>query len=134
MRFFQIFLAGLIICAPVTLAAQEVVSPQEFEAYAGGKTLYFSQHGQPYGAEQYLPGQKSIWQYSDGSCTHGVWFAEKARICFIYEGQSVPQCWKFLKKPEGFAARAEGAKARDDLKIIGRDTRPISCKGPNVGV
>jgi hypothetical protein len=114
--------------------AADILSPEDFETYADGKTLYFSQQGQPYGVEQYLPNRKAIWQYSDGTCTRGIWYAEGSQICFVYEGDGLPQCWHFLKKSDGFSARAVGREPGSDLDVIWRDERPISCKGPDIGV
>ncbi len=129
---FRLILALCLL--PTALLAEEVLSPEDFESYANGKTLYFAQQGQPYGVEQYLPGQQSIWQYADGTCTKGVWFARKQMICFIYEGDGEEQCWHFLQKGERFAARADGREPDADLEVIWKDERPISCKGPGVGV
>ena len=125
----------LIICFLTgTANAQDVLSLEEFESYADGKTLYFSQQGQPYGVEQYLPNRQTIWQYADGTCTKGIWYTRKELICFVYEGDGEEQCWHFLKKGEHFAARALGREPEADLNVIWRDDRPIACKGPNIGV
>lgn len=130
MRLLFIF----FLILPGTLNAADILSPEEFESYAAGKTLYFAQQGYPYGVEQYLPGQQSIWQYADGTCTKGIWYSRKNLICFVYENDGEEQCWHFLKKGEAFAARAEGREPEADLDVIWRDTRPIECKGPNIGV
>lgn len=111
------------------------MSPQEFEDYIEGKTLYFAQQGQPYGVEQYLPGRQSIWRYADGSCANGVWYARQEMICFVYEGDDSPeQCWRFLNKAGKFAARADGREPGADLDVIWRDSEPIACKAPDLGV
>jgi hypothetical protein len=125
--FCLCFLPGLAL-------AEEIMSPEDFQSYAEGKTLYFSQQGQPYGVEQYLPGQQSIWQYADGTCAYGIWYARKNFICFIYDGDGDAQCWHFLQKGEQFSARAAGREPDADLDVIWKDERPISCKGPGVGV
>jgi hypothetical protein len=123
----------LLSLMPAALIAQEVLSPEEFEAYSEGKTLYFALRGEPFGVEQYLPNRRAIWQYADGSCVKGYWYARRELICFIYDGDSRVQCWNFLKKGEGFAARSEGADPSDDLDVIRRDEKPITCLGPDVG-
>jgi hypothetical protein len=127
-------IVALLSFLPASLFAQDVLSPQEFETYAQGKTLYFAQQGQPYGVEQYLPGQQSIWQYADGSCVRGVWFARKELICFVYEGGETEQCWRFLLKGQRYAARADGREPAADLDVIWRDEDPIACKAPDLGV
>jgi hypothetical protein len=118
---------------PLPLAAQDILEPEEFETYAEGYTLYFSQQGTPYGVEQYLPNRESIWQFADGICKRGIWYTRKEQICFLYEGDSEAQCWHFLKKGETYAARAEGREPEADLDVIWKDDRPIECLGPDVG-
>lgn len=131
MRILRLLM--LLSLVPGNLLAEEVMSLEEFKSYAVGKTLYFAQQGQPYGVEQYLPGQQSVWQYADGTCAKGVWFSQKQMICFIYDGEGDEQCWRFLRKGEGFAARAIGREPEADLDVIWRDDRPIACKAPDVG-
>ncbi len=125
------FLLGLVV-TPV--AANEVLSPEYFENFAEGKTLFFDQAGRRYGVEQYLPGRQSIWQFADGTCKKGIWYARKELICFLYEGDDQEQCWQFLRKGPDLAARAEGNSPKDDLIVVGRNEAPISCRGPDVGV
>jgi hypothetical protein len=124
----------LFTLAATQLSAQEIVSPEKFKNYATGKTLYFAQKGTPFGVEQYLPGQNSIWQYSDGTCARGIWYARKEMICFLYEGDSREQCWRFLQDGEKYVARADGNEPADDLVVTGRDERDIQCKAPDLGV
>lgn len=123
-----------LLLIPAPLWADRVLTPQEFEAYANGKTLYFAQQGQPFGVEQYLPGRQSIWQFADGTCANGIWFARKNLICFVYDGDEVEQCWTFIDKDGTFAARALGREPEADLDVIWRDQAPISCKAPDLGV
>ncbi len=122
-----------LILSVTPAAAQDIISPQAFEDYAGGKTLYFAQQGSPYGVEQYLPGRQTIWQYADGDCVHGIWFTRGSLICFVYESEPNEQCWHFLKKGKTFAARALGREPAADLDVIWRDDRPIACPGPEIG-
>ena len=58
----------LFLFLPLTLNAEEVLTPEQFESYSSGKTLYFAEAGQPYGAEQYLPNRQSIWQLPSAYC------------------------------------------------------------------
>ncbi|NOX73642.1 MAG: hypothetical protein GXP03_08495 [Alphaproteobacteria bacterium] len=127
-------IATLLVLFTTPLLAQEVISPEKFRAYAEGKTLYFAQKGAPYGVEQYFPGQKSIWQYADGTCARGIWYARKELICFLYEGDNQEQCWRFLQDGERYAARADGNAPEDDLFVVGRDEKDILCKAPDLGV
>jgi len=119
---------------PGALQAQTPLGAAEFRRLAEGKTLYFANRGAPYGAEQYLTGQRSIWQYADGTCTDGVWFKKRDMICFTYEGEAGAQCWRFFTNKGRIIARADGATAGDDLTVTGRDSAPLQCKAPGVGV
>ena len=131
-RFARISLLLATFATP-TVAA-ELVPLDAFDAFASGKTLYYSQNGMPFGIERYLPGHKSIWQYADGTCVAGDYYARGDMICFLYEGDTQEQCWRFFKDGKTYSARAEGAQPQDDLSVMGRDQRPIPCKGPDVGV
>ena len=132
-KFVSVILLASLL-GPSAISAQEILSPEEFKSYAEGKTLYFSQQGQPFGVEQYLPGQHSIWQYKDGTCIQGIWYTRKTLICFVYEGDGQEQCWHFLQKGKRFAARAEGRESEADLEVVWRDDEPIQCKAPDLGV
>lgn len=134
-RLLVMILALLPIGAPRLAAQQDkvVISPRAFAAYVRGKTLYFAQQGQPYGAEQYLPGNRSIWRYADGQCSRGVWYVRDNQICFLYDGDSDVQCWLFLKTASGYAAHAVGREPESDLDVIWRDDRPLDCALPEPG-
>ncbi len=125
---------ALLLFVPIAAFSEEVLSVEQFQAFVQGKTVYYAQQGRPYGAEQYLPGQKTIWQYSDGTCSKGIWYVRKQLICFLYEGDSEEQCWQFLNKDGTFAARAAGREPEADLDVVWTDEQPIACKAPGIGV
>jgi len=134
-RLLVMILALLPAAAPSPAAQQgeAVLSPEAFDAYVRGKTLYFAQQGKPYGAEQYLPGNRSIWRYADGQCSRGRWYVRNRQICFLYEGERDEQCWLFLKKTAGYAARAVGREPEADLDVIWQDDRALDCALPEPG-
>ena len=113
--------------------AQEIVSPQEFEALSQGKTLYFTRDGELFGIEQFYKRRRSTWQFADGECDDGIWYPIGDLICFEYTKNPNPQCWTFLKTADGYAARAEGAPPELDLILRSVDQKPLDCKGPEVG-
>lgn len=130
------FVTGILILLAATsmLRAEESLSPGEFEKYVNGKTLTFSQHGMPYGIEQYFSDRSTIWSFSEGSCVRGQWYPQGGLICFIYEGGNTPQCWSFQSGDPGFTARIDGGNPANDLVVTSRTNNPIQCKGPDVGV
>lgn len=128
-RLLPLLLAFLPVAAP----AQTVVPPQVFEQMSTGKTLYFFRNGTFFGAEQYFPGRKSLWQYNGGECLEGNWFAQGDLLCFTYREDTRVQCWHFLEKSSGYVARGEGDPPELDLELGKVDTRPLNCPGPGFG-
>jgi len=126
---------GLLLLLAAPAAAQEVLTPGEFEALAEGRTLHFTYEGLPYGDEQYLPGRRSLWRYADGSCAEGVWWGEAERICFRYATDPEAQCWRFLPRPGGLAAeRVVGDTGTGFVvEMSHMDGTPLPCAGPYVG-
>jgi hypothetical protein len=133
----QTLLCQTLLCLALTaapLAAAEPLSPAEFEALATGKTLFFSWQGQPYGAEQYLPGRRVVWSFVGDECQTGRWYAEQGLICFVYDLNPDPQCWTFARSGATYSARALGADPADDLVVTGETREALACQGPQVGV
>jgi hypothetical protein len=129
------YLSILALFAAFPTQAETIVSPSEFEAMSTGNTLYFSQDGRRYGAEQFFAGRRSKWRYSDGECEDGEWFSQGDLICFNYEGGLETQCWHFLKTDNnGYAARAEGAPKDEILNLEAIDKKPLLCKGTGLSV
>ena len=123
----------ILLFLPTGLFAEEILSPEAFRQHATGSTLYFAQNGAAFGVEQYLPDDNSIWQYADGTCTNGKFYAKDNLICFVYEDNPREQCWHFLKKGNSLAARALGREPDADLEFVGQDRTPIACLAPEVG-
>ena len=112
----------------------EEMTAEAFEQFAEGRTLYFTHDGEPFGAEQYFPGRRSLWRFSDGTCEEGRWWGEARLICFEY-GSTGPQCWHFRGGPDDFVAVSvgDGAAAGFELSFSHADQRPLDCPGPDVG-
>jgi len=130
MKLFPILIS---LCLALPAVAEEIVTPQEFEALSSGKTLYFSRDGRLFGMEQFYKRHRSTWQFADGECDDGVWYPQDSFICFQYTKNTDPQCWHFLKTDNGFTARAQGASPDQDLHLERVDQQPLDCKGPGVG-
>lgn len=128
-----------LICGVALLAmsaqAEEPVSPSEFREYSEGYTLYFEMNGQPFGSERFEENGKSRWRYQDGSCVRGAWRAHGAQICFLYESEAEENrdvlCWRLLRDDEGLFARLlTGENAGLELRVTGRDRKPLLCGDP----
>jgi hypothetical protein len=128
-------LATALLLLGTTAAAEEALTPQSFEARSEGRTLHFTLQGLPFGAEQYFPGRRVLWRFSDGRCQQGRWWDEGTRICFAYEKDDGTQCWTFHPRPGGFAAALveNGAETGFVLELAGSDRTPLDCPGPYVG-
>ncbi|QHQ34993.1 hypothetical protein [Algicella marina] len=127
----------MILVLPGHALAEKQLSPGEFEELVSGKTLYFEQNGSPYGAERYRYGRQSTWQYTDGSCVEGQWYAIEDTICFIYENSPFsPQCWIFTNRDGDYFARTVGTQegAASELIVSREDNEPLDCPGPDLGV
>ena len=123
---------GLLLAGP--LSAQEM-TPEAFEAFSEGRTLYFTLNGAPFGAEQYFDDRRSLWRFADGPCQAGRWWEEGERICFDY-GEDGPSCWRFHERPGGFAAALveDGAETGFVLELSHSDDAPLPCPAPDVGM
>ncbi|MEM9577008.1 MAG: hypothetical protein AAF999_08330 [Pseudomonadota bacterium] len=105
-----------------------------FDAYTRGKTLFYGQNGQAYGAEIYLEDRKVRWSFLDGACKDGFWYEQADQICFVYEDNPDPQCWAFSKRNGRLTARFEnepGATELYEAEDIGEE---MVCLAPNLGV
>lgn len=125
-------LAALILLLASPAAALDGAG---FDAAVTGQTLQWQSEGRPYGAEQYLPGRRVIWQFEGGPCQYGTWSApEPERICFDYEHGGESQCWRFQANDTGLSAEFLGFGQGRRLTEASRSTAPLSCPGPGVGV
>ncbi|WP_420860788.1 hypothetical protein [Algirhabdus cladophorae] len=129
-------LISVVLLALSTFAAQAEtqLSPEEFEAYVSGKTLYFASEGQlPYGAEQYRADRRVRWSYLDGECKEGQWFVDLDLICFVYHDSPEPQCWSFYATENGLKALFENDPDQTVLYEVSEASGPLQCYGPEVG-
>lgn len=117
----------------VDAADEQPISPSEFRDYAEGWTLYFERDGEFFGSETFEPGGAVRWRYRDGTCVEGAWRAHGAQICFLYDSdiESEVLCWRMLRDAEGLFARLLNGRAEGlELRVTGRDKRPLLCGAP----
>jgi len=112
------------------------VDPGAFEALTTGRVLLFERDGSTVGIEQYLPGRRVLWQYADGTCTRGFWFADGPQICFVYDTAPAPQCWLFERRGARYYARqSDLASGHPSEILMSRELpAPPTCQGPGLGV
>ncbi|MEP1768558.1 MAG: hypothetical protein ABJJ53_18220 [Sulfitobacter sp.] len=131
MRFFAFAFAA--VCA-LPLHADPLMGAAEFDAYTLGKTLYYGNGSEPYGAEIYLPNRRVRWSFLDGECRDGEWYEADGLICFVYEDRPDPQCWSFEQGSNGLIARFENDPAVTPLYEATETTQEMLCLGPKIGV
>lgn len=125
---------SLALAGAVPVTAQTPMSAAEFEAFVEGRTLFYSDRGADFGAEEYLPGRRVRWTYLDGECTDGRWYEAGELICFVYEDIPDPQCWTFFMQDDGIAARFENDPDEQPVYSTRSTREPLQCPGPPVGV
>jgi len=129
-----IAMALLAALAPPAGAGEQPIAPSEFRDYAEGWTLYFERDGEAFGSEHFEAGGQTRWRYLDGSCVRGAWRPHGAQICFLYEDGAAAQkvlCWRLLRDEAGLLARLlDGEGAGLELRVTGRDRRPLLCGDP----
>ncbi len=116
--------------------AQKTLTGEEFDALSLNSTLYFTENGVFYGAEQYLPDRRTIWRAEDGTCVNGEWAEVEGDICFMYDNGSVAACWQIVATEQGLTITSANNFGQPPtvLELSGQDTTPILCVGPKFGV
>lgn len=114
--------------------AGERLDAEAFDALTQGKTFYYGEGGQPYGAEEYLDNRRVRWSFLDGQCKEGHWYEADGMICFAYEDAPEPHCWVFEQGARGLIARFMGETGATELYEMQQTRQPLRCKGPEVGV
>lgn len=130
----MIALLLLVVCPAWTLAAERPITAEEFERIVTGKTFTYSVGGAPYGAEEYRKNRRVRWTFLDGNCSEGTWYPSADQICFIYDTIPEPQCWYFFENGGQLTARFVGQSEATDLFETTRQSGPLQCLGPEVGV
>jgi transcription elongation factor len=117
---------------PVPAAAGTLLTPDQFEAYATGKTLAYAQDGVIWGRETYLPGRHVLWRAVGEDCKPGHWWAQGQAVCFTYENSAEPQCWSFAQGPTGLTATFLNT-AGSAPATASQEPNAVPCPGPDVG-
>ena len=130
------FVCALALLGSPATAQEERLSGDEFSALVTGRTLSFSQQGQPYGAEEYRRDRSVLWSFANGECQHGFWSeGPDETICFVYEDRpDRPICWEFFRDGKDFKTRVLGADPERDLTVTNISKERLQCQGPDVGV
>ncbi|MDJ0639414.1 MAG: hypothetical protein QNJ20_11310 [Paracoccaceae bacterium] len=127
-----VFLISLLPLA--ANAGDRPISAEEFERLVTGKTYTYAKSGIAYGAEAYLPNRRVQWTFLDGECSEGEWFVSNEQICFVYDDIPGEQCWNFYLDGGRLQAEYVGDGAPSRLYETKRQSEPLVCLGPKIGV
>ncbi len=133
MRHTSLALILLAVLTPAAVA-QTPMSPDEFDAWATGKTLTYSLDGLVLGAEAYLPGRTVRDADIGGPCFDGAWHAEGDAVCFVYPARDGTHCWHFWRDGTDVFAKPLSAAPEDPAQLVTKAATPLACPGPEVGV
>jgi len=121
-----------LLCLSAPALADTAMTAAEFEAWSTGRTLDYVADGAPWGSEMHLPNRATIDADEGGVCRSGHWYPQGDDICFVYEYDSGPFCWRFLKAGDRVIAEFLGEAFADQITVTLSDA-PIPCS-PEVGV
>lgn len=135
MRFAVVSIVILAFMAN-TAQAQKNLTGDEFDELSLDSTMYFTENGMFYGAEQFLPDRRTVWRAEDGTCVNGEWAEVEGDICFMYDNGSVAACWQIVATDQGLTITSANnfGQSPTVLQLSGQDTSPILCTGPKFGV
>lgn len=122
-----------VVLASGAAAAQEPVSPAQFEALATGRTLHFTRDGVHFGSEQYFRDRRALWMFFDGTCEVGRWEPQGDLVCFTYEDDPQRQCWRLWREDGRLLAGLAGPDPGPPLRLSHADETDLACPGPEIG-
>ncbi len=113
--------------------AETPMTGVEFEAYVEGRTLSFGTLGNPnYGVEKYLPNRQVIWSREPGQCVDGVWYEQGEDICFLYEHDPEPKCWRTYRTENGIRAEFTNRPGQSAIFETVDSPDALICPGPDL--
>lgn len=124
-------LLAFLLASPAL--AEAPLSAQDFDALTLGRTMTWSEFGQAYGVEQYLPDRQVRWTVLGDDCKLGHWYPEGQMICFQYEDDPEPDCWTITAAGPDLHARYAGTGPDSAPVVVSETTDPLACFGPKVG-
>jgi hypothetical protein len=124
-----LFALPLILLAFPALAERQWLSVEEFEAKVSGRaTQIFTQTGEPYGTEYFLPKRRVIWKTGDGRCIAGSWAPSNGMICYRYEG-ATGGCNKYYSESDKLVSVdfVGGAQTSMAFDLVVVNEAPPTC-------
>lgn len=126
-------LALLLAALAAPVQADPLLTAEEFDALTLGRTMTWSEFGQVYGVEQYLPDHRVRWTELGDDCKLGHWYQEGDAICFLYEDDPTPACWQVSLSDSGMRAHLITDPPETEPVQVLETTESMPCFGPEVG-
>ena len=124
---------AVLLLAATPAVAEPPLTAAQFEALTLGRTMTWAEYGQVSGVEQYLPDRRVRWTVLGDDCKAGHWYQAGDQICFQYEDDPAPDCWKITLGGSGMIARYAGTPPYAEPVVVEETTEPMACFGPEVG-
>lgn len=127
----------LIFLAATASAKAQDMSPAEFEAMIEGTTTYYTQGTEYRGIERHQRDRRVLLRTEDGACYVGHWYARGNDICYVYDENPGPHCWKIYRRGGVLYAGLVDLEPGDEPQEIAFaeiNDDPIDCPGPDLGV
>ena len=128
----RLALAFSLLAAPAL--AETPLTAEAFDALTLGRTMTWSEYGQVYGVELYLPGRRVRWTVLGDDCVAGHWYPDGDAICFVYEDDPMPDCWLITETVGNLAAYDTSDAPGSEPVHVQETNEPLACFGPEVGV
>lgn len=121
----------VLLLAPMALA--QPMTPEDFEAFATGRTLDYAVDGQVWGSETYLPDRSVLDADTGGPCRTGRWYPDGPAVCFVYDGSDQRHCWLYWREGGTVLAKPQAAGPDAPAQTVSPASAPLNC-APEVGV
>ena len=104
------------------------LSPEEWQALVGGRTVWYRISGEVWGREGYrgAPGQVTF-QFPDGECLEASWTYSEPWFCFDFGealGGGPPHCFRHLRHGDRLWALSRTGEPQSIDRI---DATPLTC-------
>ena len=125
---------ALVLALTAAQATAQPMTPEDFEAWATGRTLDYATGGQVWGSESYHPGRRVTDADTGGPCRNGHWFPRGEAVCFVYEELPGEHCWRYWRDGAEVLASPLAADPTEPPQTVTPAASPLACPGPDLGV
>lgn len=110
------------------------MTADEFDAATQGFTITYDYGGGIIGIEEYMADRTVRFAFEGDKCIYGIWYQKDDQICFDYDNSLEPVCWHYFLENGRIRGTYLGLGGGWDILESARDTGPLPCSGPDVGV